>query len=180
MPPLDEPHEGKDPQNGRFIPGNRFWEARSSHGASPKFETADALRDACTQYFEWVEANPLEEEKVFNGKDGIVRATVAKMRAMTIAGLCNFIDVRTSTWHEWKASRPDLSDVITRTESMIYQQKFEGASADLLNANIIARDLGLADKQEVEHKNPDPGELNARLGELLSRCLISRTTTSIG
>jgi len=32
---------------------------------------------------------------------------------------------------------------------VIYRQKFEGASADMLNPNIIARDLGLADKKDL-------------------------------
>lgn len=37
-------------------------------------------------------------------------------------------------------------------EEIIRTQKFEGASADLLNPNIIARDLGLAEKQEHSGK----------------------------
>lgn len=41
--------------------GNRFWEARSSHGRNPKFESPEALWAACCEYFEWVEANPLPE-----------------------------------------------------------------------------------------------------------------------
>ena len=32
-------------------------------------------------------------------------------------------------------------------------QKFAGAAADLLNANIIARDLGLADKQDLTNSD---------------------------
>jgi hypothetical protein len=32
---------------------------------------------------------------------------------------------------------------------VILDQKFTGAAADLLNPNIIARDLGLTDKKEV-------------------------------
>jgi hypothetical protein len=36
---------------------------------------------------------------------------------------------------------------------VIYEQKFTGAAADLLNPNIIARDLGLADKQD--HQSSD-------------------------
>ena len=32
---------------------------------------------------------------------------------------------------------------------IIYTQKFEGSAAGLLNPNIIARDLGLNDKQEL-------------------------------
>lgn len=39
--------------------------------------------------------------------------------------------------------------VITQAEAVIYEQKFTGAAADLLNPNIIARDLGLADKKEL-------------------------------
>ena len=39
--------------------GNRFWEARSSHGANPKFKDPSDLWGACVEYFEWVDDNPL-------------------------------------------------------------------------------------------------------------------------
>jgi hypothetical protein len=39
-------------------------------------------------------------------------------------------------------------EVITRIDKYIYNQKFEGAAAGFLNPNIIARDLGLADKTD--------------------------------
>ena len=42
---------------------------------------------------------------------------------------------------------------------IIRTQKFAGAAADLLNANIIARDLGLADKNEVTGKDGGPVEV---------------------
>lgn len=137
----------RDPETGRFLAGNRFWLARSSHGRKPIFATPDDLWDAACQYFAWVEANPLYEEKVFNGKDGIVHASVAKMRAMTIAGLCLYLDISRQGWFEYCA-KPDFSDVTKQIDGVIRDQKFSGAAADLLNANIIARDLGLAEKQE--------------------------------
>ena len=68
---------------------------------------------------------------------------------MTIGGLCLFLDISFETWSDWRKNRPDLSDVITRAEQIIRTQKFEGASAGLLVPQIIARDLGLADKQEI-------------------------------
>ena len=141
----------KDPETGRFLPGNKSWEARSSHGRSPIFAKPDDMWSAVVEYFEWVEANPLYEEKVFNGKDGIARATVAKMRAMTISGLCIFLDIARTTWDSYR-ERPDFSSIVTRAEEIIRDQKFSGAAADLLNANIIARDLGLVDKQDVDQK----------------------------
>lgn len=133
---------------GRFAPGNRFWEARSSHGANPKFANSDDLWEACLEYFNWCESNPLKEAKAFSYEGKVTLADLPKMRAMTIGGLCIFLDVTRETWGEWRTSRPDLSDVITRAEAVIYEQKFTGAAADLLNPNIIARDLGLADKRE--------------------------------
>lgn len=142
-----------------FKPGNRFWEARSSAGRKPKFADGDALWAACVEYFEWVDLNPLWEDKLVTFQGSATHEPVAKMRAMTIAGLCLFIDVSRDTWFEWRRSRPDLSDVMTRAEAVIYSQKFAGAAADLLNANIIARDLGLADKSELTGKDGGPIEV---------------------
>lgn len=130
--------------------GNHFWEARSSHGANPKFSNPEDLWDACLEYFEWVERNPLKESRVAQKKGEPVILELDKMRAMTIVGLCVFLDITEKTWREWRGERQDLGAVITRVEQIIYQQKFSGAAADLLNANIIARDLGLADKSELK------------------------------
>lgn len=142
--------DGRDPDTGRFAAGNRFWEARSSAGPKPKFENPEGLWGACCEYFVWVEENPLWEAKAFSFQGKTMVEQLPKMRAMTIGGLCLFLDVDETTWRDWKDSRPDLSPIISRAEAIIYQQKFGGAAADLLNPNIIARDLGLADKKEVE------------------------------
>jgi len=140
---------------GRFLPGNRFWEARSSAGPKPKFENADDLWSACVEYFAWVSENPLYADQLVTFQGTATHEPVAKMRAMTIAGLCLFLDISRDTWAGWRTARPDLSDIITRAEQVIFQQKFEGAAADLLNGSIIARDLGLADKRAVDHTNSD-------------------------
>jgi len=138
---------------GRFLPGNRFWEARSTHGPKPKFDNPDDLWGACCEYFEWNQDNPLVETKGFAFQGKVTKETFPKMRAMTIGGLCLFLDIDETTWREWVKSRADLSPIITRAEAVIFKQKFEGASADLLNASIIARELGLADK--TDHQSTD-------------------------
>lgn len=139
--------------------GNRFWEARSSHGRNPIFKTPDDLWTACLEYFEWVEANPLYEAKAFAYQGVVVQEPVAKMRAMTITGICNFLDISEDAWAMYRG-RQDFIGVVTKAEKVIRQQKFEGASADLLNPNIIARDLGLADKQE--HMGRDGGPIQTQ------------------
>lgn len=128
--------------------GNQFWKARSKHGRDRLFESPAALWEACCEYFEWVEANPLYEMKAFAYQGVVVQEPVAKMRAMTMSGLCIFLDIDETTWRDWRKS-DDFSPVVLRVDKIIYEQKFTGAAADLLNPNIIARDLGLADKQDV-------------------------------
>lgn len=130
--------------------GNRFWEARTKHGRGKLFASPDVLWEACCEYFQWVEDNPLWEDKPFTYQGAVIENSVCKMRAMTISGLCLFLDIHRSTWTDWKTDE-DFSAIVSRAEEVIYSQKFSGAAADLLNANIIARELGLSDKQETAH-----------------------------
>jgi len=131
-------------EGGRFASGNRLWRSRSSHGRPPVFAGPDDLWSACVDYFEWNEATPLFDHKAFgNG----TLAMVPKMRAMTLKALWLHLGIDRTTWSEWRV-RPDLSPVTSRVDAIIHVQKFEGAAAGLLSANIIARDLGLADKAE--------------------------------
>ena len=128
--------------------GNQFWQARSSHGRNPKFETADDLWDACIEYFEWVDNNPLEtaDKVTFQGVGTLMM--IPKMRAMTQNGLFLFLGISPQTWANYR-ERDGFLEITARVESVIYEQKFTGAAADMLNPNIIARELGLADKKEL-------------------------------
>jgi len=128
--------------------GNQFWKQRSSHGRKPIFDDPVKLWEACCEYFQWVEDNPLLEEKIFPYMGENTRVDIHKMRAMTLTALRVFIDMTAETWSQYKR-RKDFTEVVSRVEEIIYAQKFEGASSGMLNANIIARDLGLADKKEV-------------------------------
>lgn len=131
-----------------FKKGNKFWEARSTHGRNPKFKTKDDLWDAAVEYFNWVTENPLMESKLVSFQGASVVEELPLMRAMTIEGLCNFLDMSEDTFANY-GKKDDFLGVVTKIRSIIRQQKFEGASAGLLNSNIIARDLGLKDNQDL-------------------------------
>jgi hypothetical protein len=128
--------------------GNQFWKIAGDRTGRPLiFKTPEDLWSACCAYFEWVDKHPLKEAKPFSYEGKITIARVDKMRAMTIGGLCLFLGITRTTWKEY-GDREDFSAIVTRAEEIIRTQKFEGAAAELLNPNIIARDLGLADKSE--------------------------------
>jgi hypothetical protein len=139
--------------------GNRFWEARSKHGRSPVFASAPDLWNACIEYFEWVEDNPLWASKTVNFQGAPIDLPEAKMRAMTIDGLCLFLDITDQTLYNYKNRGEDFLEVITKAEKVIKYQKFTGAAADLLNANIIARDLGLREQTSNEHTGANGGAI---------------------
>ena len=129
--------------------GNKFWLARSSHGAKPKFSDPEVLLKACLEYFEWCEDNPLQEHKVIVCEGCPTDVYIDKLRATTLDGLTLFLDIAIETWHNYRKVK-DLMAVTSQVDRAIRNQKFSGASSGLLNANIIARDLGLVDKKEVK------------------------------
>ncbi|AZA91167.1 Uncharacterised protein [Chryseobacterium nakagawai] len=148
--PLPEKPE-EIPVNKMF--GNQFWKMRSKHGREKLFETPEELWAAACEYFQWVEDNPLQETKVFQHQGAIVTEKVPIMRAMTLRALCFYLNCDESYFRKFKSTitedKKDFFTVIANIETVIYNQKFEGAAGNLLNANIISRDLGLADKKEV-------------------------------
>lgn len=134
--------------------GNQFWKARAKHGREKIFSDSESLWAACCEYFDWVDENPLEEAIVYQG---VLNEDQCKplMRAMTIDGLCIFLDVSRQTWYEYK-SHDDYSDIINKVELIIRTQKIQGAAAGLLKENIIARETGLGDKQELSGPDGKP------------------------
>jgi hypothetical protein len=153
--------------------GNKFWEARSSHGRAPIFGSPDDLWSSCLEYFEWVETNPLYEAKAFAFQGTVTLQDLPKMRAMTVSGLCIFLDISVKTWAEYR-DREDFTPITTRVDEIIRTQKFQGAAADLLNPNIIARDLGLTDKSEVDQTTTH--EMGASVSDLM-KAIDGRTRT---
>lgn len=123
-------------------------------GRPPAFNGPEDMWAKAVEYFEWCDANSLPEVKLFAFQGTISADEVYHMRAMTQEGLCIFLNIGVSTWHDYK-KKPEFSEVIQQIEKIIYEQKFTGAAAGRLNANIIARDLGLKDESKVDHSSKD-------------------------
>lgn len=139
----------------QFQPGNRLWELAVNPGRKLNY-TPKRLMQRCLDYFKWIEENPLYESKAFAYEGTITLKKVPKMRAMTLEGLSVFLGTGRQSWYEWGQPGHVLSDVVTWANSVIREQKFTGAAADLLNATVISRDLGLADRSEISGPNGGP------------------------
>lgn len=138
--------------------GNQFWKLRSKHGRDVLFSDPDALKESCLEYFEVTTNSPLFEDKVSFYEGCASHEPMERMRPFTIGGLCLFLGITQVTWGEWR-KREDLSSVIAWAEGVIREQKFAGAATGLLNANIIARDLGLTDATQLRHADANGEKL---------------------
>ena len=78
------------------------------------------------------------------------------MRAYTWEGLELYLGLESLREYKTNEKYKAYSQVITRISKIIYNQKFTGSAAGFLNPNIIARDLGLVDKKQVD------GEFNLK------------------
>lgn len=135
---------------------NKFWELRTKHGRDKIFTTPDLLWTAATEYFKWCDDNPwIKNEAIKSGDLAGQIIKVPTSRPYTLTALCLYLGVNADYFRQFKENlkedEQDFSWVITRIEETIYTQKFEGASVGMFNANIIARDLGLTDKKELDH-----------------------------
>lgn len=132
--------------------GNQFWKLRSKHGRDKLFATPILLWDAACEYFEWCEKNPIEAQD----NKGTKNVNVVKFnRPFTLKGFCLFCDATEHWYDNFKAALKEENDkdflyICRKIEDIIYNQKFEGATIGIYNANIIARDLGLSDSQKVQ------------------------------
>ena len=115
--------------------GNEYWKLRARSGPPFKYEDPKDLWADCLKYFE------VRGDLTWNETS----------LPFTLASLCIFLDITQKTWCEWRSERDDLREVITRVDEIIRDQKLTGAMVGAYNHNIVARDLGLADKQGHEH-----------------------------
>ena len=111
------------------------------------FSSPTLMWDSACEYFEWCMENPIIDPRSFGGKQMI-------QRPFTMQGLCRYLDCNTAYFRQFKnelrGEDKDFATVITSIEETVYQQKFENAVIGVYNTNIIARDLGLTDKQEIK------------------------------
>lgn len=128
--------------------GNEFWKLAKNIGRPKIFSSPEELWDKACEYFQWCIENQILTVE-FHGKDA-TQCIVPKMRAFTWEGLEIFLGIESLRWYKTSESHKEFLQVIGVIEKIIWEQKFTGAAAGVLNANIIAKDLGLVDKKEID------------------------------
>jgi len=118
-------------------------------------ETPDKLWQLFVDFKKWLKDKPIYKHE-FNAKVGDI-VSIPLERPLTWSRFdCYVRDLGVITdLEDYRQNRDnrytDYGGVITRINSEMSSDKFEGAAVGIFNANIIARDLGMVDKQATEH-----------------------------
>lgn len=132
--------------------GNQYWKLVNDWH-HPKLYKPEELLNKALEYLDWLEKNPLKEEKVFStGK----RMKVNKMRAPTIEGFTVYANICTSTWDNYMADEAYMG-ILKKIKNTFYSLKIEGCAAGFFNPLIIIRELGL--KETVVNENTSPTKI---------------------
>lgn len=133
--------------------------AKPSVGRPAFYQNSEELGHACEEYFAWVDANPWRaEKKQFAAKREMWATTDEKKKVpYTQIGLCCYLGISQDTWKIYE-KQDHLKQTVAWAEKQIARNKFDGAASGFYNHSIIARDLGLADKQEITGAGGGPIE----------------------
>lgn len=133
--------------------GNQFWKLVGvSWHKTKTFESPAQLWEKACEYFDWIDQNPWEKVDAAKAGDRFgEHVTIPTTRPYTISGLCLYLGISEETLSNYEKSEgyEAYFGVTKAIKQVCYTQKFEGAAVGAFNANIIARDLGLSDKQEI-------------------------------
>jgi len=130
--------------------GNQY--ALGVSGKPKRFKTPDELLDAFTAYKAEVNNNPwLKHEAIKSGEFSGQLISIPLQRPYTLKGFSVFCGLSFQGLLNYGNSEgyEDFFDIYKKIEIECEVQKFEGATVGAFNASIIARDLGLTDKQDI-------------------------------
>jgi hypothetical protein len=135
--------------------GNQFWKLTGhdfTKGVPKKFAEPKELWEKALEYFQWCDDHPWIVTDAAKGGDRFgEHVQTPTARPYTLSGLCLYLGINQVTLNDYGTleSHKAFHTVTHAIKEICYTQKLEGAAVGVFNANIIARDLGLTDKQEI-------------------------------
>lgn len=126
------------------------------------FEKIEDLLTGVFNYFTWCDDHPIYTSEFRTVDKDLVEVSIPHRRPYSIKGMQTYLGVGPNYFAQiidFQSSPPsnipyaDFSEIWNSIKDIIYQQKFDGAAVGIFNTNLIIRDLGLADKKQIELPN---------------------------
>lgn len=153
------PDDARRKESPYYLLRNRF-----NVGRKRKYNSGDEIFDVALDYFSDVDDNPLYETKVFGSG---FEKKIPKRRPYTKTGFLLYAGIDPKNYQDYcdldnkddaTEAEKGLAMACRQINAIIFTQKIEGASVGDFQHQIVALELGLAQKhkhQTVEHKTQD-------------------------
>lgn len=133
------------------IIGNKYYKLRSKDGRNKIFEDSETLNIEIDKYFQEKANSYINKPDIIKSGDLAgenIQLQIAdfptKEELATFLGFAKWESLK-----NYKEYSNDFLEVIEWAETQIYNWKLKYTAIGVLNPNIIARDLGIADKQDL-------------------------------
>lgn len=121
---------------------------RYKPGKPAKYPTPEALWKIFVKYVDFYKTHPLYKHEAKVVDKAIEISKTPKMRLLAVSSFCMYANISSETFRRHRTGEHgsnEFIDVCNQIVEHIQNSRHEGASADLLNANYVARLNGLAD-----------------------------------
>ena len=126
--------------------GNQFWKRRLDLSEDGKKLSVKQVAEKLTEYIQRCVETKLHEPD-WVGKDA-TEVERPHMIILSIFGASAHLGINVDTWYEWKKDEK-YSEIITRAETLFKAYNLEGAGANMINQNIVARIDGHRDQADL-------------------------------
>lgn len=152
-----------------FRKNNIDWMLAYNPGRPRKIESAEELWRLFCEYVKQAKRAPWYKNDVKTEDKALVDVSIPTERPLSLAAFCCFLGVHETFLKNNEIAKKgddyakEFSPVVQQIKMIVETQQLEGATVGAYNSNIVARKLGLTDKQEVtarviEVEQPDPDE----------------------
>lgn len=132
--------------------GNKYYLLAKNPGRKRKIKDPKEIEDGIKEYIDVCLSNPWHKyEAIKSGDRAGELIAIPQTSTMSKHGFAIFMGV--SEWRiieDLKNVSDEFSQVVTWAQEVIFQFQLEGAMANALNSNIVARHNGISDKKEVK------------------------------
>lgn len=104
--------------------------------------TPEQVFDLAVRYFEWAERSHIQAAETASFQGDVYESKIHKPRIFTLNGFRLFSGLSEAVLLKWR-KEPGFSDVMDFIDGVVYEQKFQLAANNLVNAPFIAKEIGV-------------------------------------
>lgn len=108
----------------------------------------DEVFHLAIKYFQFCEDNPIQVAESASFQGYISEHPVHKTRVFTQKGLCSFLCMSEANYKLLR-HKEGYEDVIAYIDNVIYEQKYQLAVNNVINAGMIGKEIGIDKPQEI-------------------------------